>query len=336
MEFIKKVLVLKQVTEGFSTSGKPVSGIFRLELENGVATASLSIINLSSVTGGEFYAFILDGSGALFPFELGLRPFSVTKVLEVCPSVKDGFAVGISFIKDDLPTLIAFATDNGKVIDMSDFKKAVIDKCIADRRFRLKTTIEKPDPAPPTLERYDDEVVATENYYLNDKDFIRKLNIIESMDDEYLRNKDSQPYCQSVQETQKEFSHGACAQNETAKPPRQEFNERNPYYDQAKPELDAIFDKFQKEETLSRMIADSKWARIYYSETKFYVVGLVKEKGVEKYICYGVPARYSPKPPKELDGFCSFIPLSLFDMKGDGYWMMFQSAITGECVKINN
>jgi hypothetical protein len=231
--------------------------------------------------------------------------------------------------------LIAFATENVKTIDMSDFKKAVIDKCITDRRFRLKTTIEKTEPTPPTPEHYDDEVVATENYYLNDKDFIRKLNVIESIDDEYLRHKDSQPYCQSVQETQKEFPNDSCVQNETTPPQRQEFNEQNPYYNQAKPELDAIFNKFQTEETLSRMIADSKWARIYYSETKFYVVGLIKENGAEKYICYGVPARYSPKPPKELDGVCSFIPLSLFDMKGDGYWMMFQSAITGECVKIN-
>ena len=63
------------------------------------------------------------------------------------------------------------------------------------------------------------------------------------------------------------------------------------------------------------------------------IVGLVKEGGKEKYICYGVPAVYSKEPPKELKGFCSFIPLSVFDMKGDGYWMMFQDAVTGECIK---
>jgi hypothetical protein len=63
------------------------------------------------------------------------------------------------------------------------------------------------------------------------------------------------------------------------------------------------------------------------------VVGLVLESGKEKYICYGVPCTYSKNPPKELKGFCSFIPLSIFDLTGKGYWMMFQDAITGEHVQ---
>ena len=46
-----------------------------------------------------------------------------------------------------------------------------------------------------------------------------------------------------------------------------------------------------------------------------------------------MPSVYSETPPKELDGYCSFIPLSVFDMKGDGFWMMFQDAVTGECIK---
>ena len=338
MDFIKKVLVLKQLSNGFSTSNKPISGIFRLEIENGVATFSLSLINLSSVDGGCFYAFILDANGTLFPFELGKRPFSLTRVLEVCPDTRDGLAVGVSFIKDDLPTLIAFATENGKVNDLSNFKKAVIDRCIAERKFRLKTTPEKPDSltSPKPQEPYNDEVVATDNYYLNDTEFVRKLKIVESMDDEYLRNQNCKHDCRNDKETQKEFTDATVYENETSENFCKEYNEQNPYYRQAKPELDCIFAKFENEETLSRMVANSKWARINYSENKFYVVGVVKENGFEKYICYGVPAKYSKEPPKELKGFCSFIPLSLFDMKGDGYWMMFQSAVTGECVKIND
>lgn len=61
-------------------------------------------------------------------------------------------------------------------------------------------------------------------------------------------------------------------------------------------------------------------------------MGLTEEKGRPKYICYGVPAKYSPYPPKELAGYCTFIPLSIFEMKGDGFWMLFQDAKTGECV----
>ena len=61
-------------------------------------------------------------------------------------------------------------------------------------------------------------------------------------------------------------------------------------------------------------------------------MGVIKEDNLPKYICYGVPGAYSETPPKELDGYCTFIPLSVFDIMGDGFWMMFQDAITGECI----
>ena len=52
MDFIKKVLVLKQVADGYALSGKAVSGIFRIEAESGVATVFLSVINLASAGNG--------------------------------------------------------------------------------------------------------------------------------------------------------------------------------------------------------------------------------------------------------------------------------------------
>ena len=73
--------------------------------------------------------------------------------------------------------------------------------------------------------------------------------------------------------------------------------------------------------------------KINYSQSGYYVVGVINENKTPKYICYGVPAVYSKTPPKELDGFCTFIPLSIFSLDGDGFWMMFQDAVTGECIK---
>ncbi len=333
MEYDKKILVLKQVTEGFSITGKSVSGIFRLEIESGVATFSVSVINLTSVEGGCFYLFIMDDNKKLYTVELGKRPFSQTGVLEVCPSVKKCLSVGVSFIKDDIPTLIAYACENG-ASDVAELRKVVIDKCINDRK--LKPKLEKPEkvekPAPIT---YDDEVVATENYYENDGALLEKISLIESFDNENVRSQDGKPDNRGEEKEKEEFARGFGVQNETDCDDSQKFNEQNPYYRHAKPELDALFLKFPEEEGLTRAVMDSKWIRIHYSETRYYVVGLVKEKGKERYICYGVPAKYSLNPPDELKGFCSFIPLSVFDLKGDGYWMMFQDAVTGECVKIN-
>ena len=72
-----------------------------------------------------------------------------------------------------------------------------------------------------------------------------------------------------------------------------------------------------------------------YAEGKYYTVGLIRLDGLPRYICYGVPGKYSLHPPNELAGYCSFLPLSLFDLKGDGYWMLYQDADTGDAVKMN-
>jgi len=126
-----------------------------------------------------------------------------------------------------------------------------------------------------------------------------------------------------------------CAQDETNDCECKNNSQRDcpAFYNTVKAELNNLFEKFQAEEDLQKIFNQSRWARINYSNEKYYVVGVIKENDVEKYICYGVPAKYSLTPPKELKGYCTFIPLSIFDLSGDGFWMMFQNAITGECIK---
>ena len=113
----------------------------------------------------------------------------------------------------------------------------------------------------------------------------------------------------------------------------QTYNDEHPYYQSAKDELDNLFRKFPTENSLSSVLPNSKFCRINYSADKYYVVGVVKEKNKEKYICYGVPSNYAEEPPKELKDYCCFLPKSIFNLKGDGFWMMFQDAVTGNCVK---
>ena len=72
-----------------------------------------------------------------------------------------------------------------------------------------------------------------------------------------------------------------------------------------------------------------------FSRNKYYTVGVICDEKKPKYICYGVPAESRGEPPDALKGYCSFLPLSVFDLSGKGYWMMFQDAETGECVKIS-
>ena len=339
--FEKKILVCKQVSEGFSVGEKLVSGIFRIENENGITSFSLSLINVAPANKGQFYLFILEQNKNLYTFELGKAPQSITKILPSPLKSCEGVAVGVSFIDENLPTLVVFASDNNK-INVNDFKKAVFDKCLLDFKQKEKTAkLKEEKRATQTnessketlLDKYDDEVVATENYF----EFEKNENYIlsELNNGNCVRNENGGFNCERQTKTEEEFSKNFDIEDETDLFSSPSYDESNPYYYTAKQELDAIFIKFPPELALSRLVPESTWAKINYAKDKYYVVGLVKCDGVEKYICYGVPAKYSSTPPKQLEGYCSFIPLSVFDTTGDGYWMMFQSAITGECVKLN-
>ncbi|MBE7087370.1 MAG: hypothetical protein E7369_03625 [Clostridiales bacterium] len=320
MNYFKKVLIIKEVCNGFSGNGKPLSGICRLESEVGVQTISLSFINVSGVNGGEYVAYLMFKDKYTLSIPLGIRPSSLTRSIDKV--VGDEFCVGLFFIKDDLPLLIAFATTSN-VLDQNLLKKTVVDKILSERKFSKKPTND-----------YDDEAVATENYFLFEdkhKDHI----VCGGKENGDIRDEDDVSYSGCKEKTKKESDNRTFFEDETNASFCEGSEIRKPYYLSAKAELDKIFLTFPKDELLSRMIEESQWARINYTADKYYVVGVVKENGKEKFICYGVPAPCFCEPPKELKGYCSFVPQSVFDLKGKGYWMMFQDAFTGECVKPN-
>ena len=79
---------------------------------------------------------------------------------------------------------------------------------------------------------------------------------------------------------------------------------------------------------------DSKWVRIAYSPTQYYVVGVIGDKrNRPDYLCYGVPAAFSFVPPRSLGKDARWVPLSVKEPQGNGYWLIFQSAKSGETVR---
>lgn len=368
MSFYKKVLVVKQLEKGYSSNERQMSGIARIERENGVCEFFLSVINLSAVKHGEYFAFVLDGSGKLFDFSLGSHPDFLAKPFP-SPINTENFSVGIVFVDCYIPITVAFATTYSLENALVNFKKSVADFLANKHRAdRKKEQTEKPDenepyeqsfpnpspikpPYPPAPEpnptitppdefslgqkefnAYNDEAVATENYFDFD-DVKDKLSKIKELDDEKLRLENELPYSRGKEKAQESQADGHSAYDETDKNEGEEFSKKSPYYLTVEGELEEIFDKFPEEKELKKTFFNSRFAKVFYSDTKYYVVGVIKENDQLKYICYGVPATYSKEPPKELKGYCSFIPLSIFSLLGDGYWMMFQDAITGKCVK---
>ncbi|MBQ9734563.1 MAG: hypothetical protein IJV95_01770 [Clostridia bacterium] len=353
--FEKKILLLKCIDRPVGID-KSMSGIARIERENGIAELYLSLINLPVYSGGEFFTLIIDGDKKTFFFPLGVRPTSVVKTFENCPNL-NGVAVCVFAVKDDLPYCLALATTDECTHTVTDLKKAVAEKCLLlkQKKNAQKTPdcTDYPDPSPikppyppapsPDPEKtppdefdkpsYDDEAVATTDYYALDKSIEHKLKTLENIYDRNVSPENELPFDGRQKETTKERSCANCFQDETDA----SFGKKDcaePYYLTVKRELDELFVNFPHETTLEKNFYGSKFVKVNYSENKFYVVGIIPQDD-KKYLCYGVPANFSPTPPKELKGYCSFIPLSIFDMKGKGYWMMFQDGVTGACVHLD-
>ena len=335
MQYLKKVLVLKNADNCLEMK-KRLSGLARIEIENGVSELHLSLINLQRECSSSYYALVIDGNKKSFEFDLGERPTSSCHLFSSEPNIKEGFCIGIFAIKDSLPLILSFASDNA-ILTLKDFKKTVAESCLCKHKKLIeaqeKENLTK-NLACDTTQAYDDEAVATENYFEIDNEINEKLLSVKERKNENLQFENELFDCNCEKETQKDFPQTSSAEDEKdvdecqESPPARHFNT-------VRAELDEIFFKFPEEQTLKNHFKESRWARIYYSSDKYYVVGVIYEEGQEKYICYGVPAKYSKTPPKELNGYCSFIPLSVFDLFGAGYWIMFQDADSGKCVHFN-
>ncbi|MBQ8197004.1 MAG: hypothetical protein IJZ73_02980 [Clostridia bacterium] len=339
MNYYKKVCVLKQVEEGFSINNRAVSGIARIEFESGVTTLFLSVINIATASSGNYRFYACDEGLKLYSLELGFRPTSLTKVIDglsdKTPTFEKGFACGIFFVKDSVPVLIAFAKSDSCSLSPADLKKAVAERCLIEHKSAIaeKPLVDRVSCTPKDdYSTYNDEAVATENYYDLDDGIKEKIKAIGDINSEVLRHDDG-IFNSGNQAEKEEGQTESCPNENETNACYSTANEKGRYFDKVKGEIYDIFDKFCEDNTLLSLFPESQWARINYADDKYYVVGLIKENGKEKYICYGVPAPFSKEPPKELKGFCTFIPASVYDLFGNGFWMMFQCADTGECVK---
>ena len=248
-------------------------------------------------------------------------------------------------MENDIPLLVAYGKSDDAALSAKDYGASVVNEIISEKKlkerekefaFPKERAAETPNyttsPAlsPQIFKLYDDEAVATENYYEDEDDnkVRQKLSAIKELSSEYIRSESGDGAIFRPQEkgqSQKDFD---LSQNET----HDRNGEITPYYATVKNELDGIFEKYPRETALERAIGGSRFVKINYAEDKYYVVGVITENDKEKYICYGVPSPYRDTPPKELAGYCSFVPLSIFDLKGNGYFIMFQDALTGKCV----
>ncbi len=106
------------------------------------------------------------------------------------------------------------------------------------------------------------------------------------------------------------------------------------FYLGVKKSLEELFIIHPPEKLLANIIPHSRWAKINYDGTDYYVVGEMKENDKVKFICYGVPGKKNIKPPKFADSICDWLPVS--NLRGfDGYYLIFQNANDGTIANID-
>lgn len=109
------------------------------------------------------------------------------------------------------------------------------------------------------------------------------------------------------------------------------------FYTLIKEQIDELFNRYPKDVRLSEIIPNSSWVRVDYEGNGHeYVVGLIKENDKVKFICYGVPSKYNTTLPDNLEEFSQWIPLDSDAPEEDGFYLMFQDAITGDSINLSD
>ncbi len=105
----------------------------------------------------------------------------------------------------------------------------------------------------------------------------------------------------------------------------------NTFFDCNKEKFNEILYNNPPNENLKMLIPDSKWVDV---EEENYTFGIIYDENASPlYICYGFNLGWSEEAPESLEGYSQWIPLDYNDPHGDGLWMIYINAQTGERLK---
>lgn len=311
----KSVALINETGAGFAVPGAKVRGVAVRSDNGGRSVIKISLIDLAPATNGYTVA-ISDGNSTK------LCELPDLSGAEILSDSTGNLAVSIFYVTADerfLPVAYGAFSPEAK-----PEKEVLID---AKRAYYAGDDAGGQEKKSVDDETYDDEVVAAENYYAYESESGMKRG----GENENATDADENVGVQSGGFKKKEadeYDLSAFVDEENG-------GEKGTYYERIKPQIERLFEEFNEEKSLSEVVPDSRWVKIKYDGDDYYVVGVIYDKNRPLYICYGVEGRYGEKPEK-IGDYCSFIPSSIFNLKGDGYWVMYQSAITGKCLSASD
>ena len=337
MNYVKKMCILRQARQGFSGDGKALSGLIKIEQYGKNLAIEVSVINFAPLISGEYYCLISDGKGKTEMLSLrGKSLFNILSDLDI----SQGFCGVICYVKNDVVP-VAYGINGNGSYDWKTILNAALppvfpkSEKLEKSETAITETIEIEENEPTVYEPneeissvYDDETVATENYY-QEKEEKEKED-----ERELLSEACGNARAQSEIENQGEKAGVDDAENGDALDLRHPFKtDGDGYYRAVKGEIDELFQKYPRDQTLVGAFSCSEWVRVKGEENApEYLVGVIYDDGKAKYICYALFAENKDVPPEEIKDACTFVPVSAF--AGDkGFFVIFQSATTGECIK---
>ncbi|MBE5745010.1 MAG: hypothetical protein E7355_02615 [Clostridiales bacterium] len=321
MHYVKKMCILRQIKQGFSGDGKTLSGLVKIEQYGKNLAVEVSIINFAPLSSGEYYCLLADSFGKTEMLALrGKSLFNILTDMEL----EQGFCAVICFVKTDvLP--IAYGVNGNASYDWKKILAATIPRAFSKN-------------PPPSLsyaaasaentdlengQTYNDERLAKENYY---KEQPRGQELFQ----ETIQN----AHVESANQKQDEKARADATENADNEDVRHPFTtDTDGYYRSVKTEIDELLHKYPKDDTLRGAFSCSEWVRVKGDEENpQYLVGVIYEDGKARYICYALAAQNGDTPPEEIKDVCAFVPHDVFHGER-GFFVIFQSAATGECVK---
>lgn len=351
MNYVKKMCILRQIKQGFSGDGKTLSGLIKIEQYGKNLAVEISVINFAPLVSGEYYCLLSDGKGKTEM--LALRGKSVFNILSDL-DISSGFCGIICYVKNDVVPVAYGINGNGQY-DWRAILNATLPPVFPRKQGQAaqeressaisaaESTDEKQnDPpryalnekteeeiSPPKSGDYDDECVADDNYYQKN----HEENGIKNERD--LSEKTCEnAHDQSADQEPREEEGADLAENVDAQNLLHPFKaDSDGYYRSVKAEIDELFSTYPKDKTLEGAFSCSEWVRIKgTAKEPQYLVGVLYDDGQAKYICYALAAENKDQPPEEIKNVCTFVPSSLLN-DAEGFFVIFQSATGGECVK---
>ena len=314
-----KTIILKALQEGNNTSLN--GGILKIDLLRTTATLSLPSLNLFQDENA--YLIIASETSNLTHFKLlnsKRQEIAITKSL-----LSGEVSALIAVCNGSITTPLLFGSEAEKEVnprDLIEYAKNIEkkNKASAAQKSAADDELEKEQEKLQCLTDYDDEAIAEVNYYdYNQEGENQNATICEqnacSFNANFKKNAQEKDECRPS--------------GYEASPCDAECKKEPEYYRSIKEKIAPLFIKYPSIDALTAIIPYSKWVKIPIDNCKHYALGAIKEKGEMKYLVYGVPGFYSSKPNGIENNSC-FIPLSIFNPLGEGYWCIFQEAESGK------